>query len=283
MITDRDTNKVYFSKRLTWHSTVWPGLKKALEDHIVEYELMDGTRDIWARDYMPIQIDKDRFVRYVYDPDYLLDEPGMRTVASEIQQFPFVGAPVVTKLIIDGGNVIKCDDRVIMTDKVFVENLRIGLSHNEVMKELERLFDRVVIIPWNSADGWDFTGHADGMVRYLGNDRVLINNMRNHQELDWQRKELLDIFEKEGLDVVELHYETKDRGVNDWAYINYLQVGDNVFMPTIKNDKLDEEAAGILSAILGADVIPVPALSLVRANGKYGGGALNCISWTIQT
>ena len=35
------------------------------------YHIMQSTNDIWARDYMPIQIYKNHFVQYYYNLDYL--------------------------------------------------------------------------------------------------------------------------------------------------------------------------------------------------------------------
>ena len=37
----------------------------------VPIEVIPGTADIWCRDYMPIQLDQDRFCQFVYAPDYL--------------------------------------------------------------------------------------------------------------------------------------------------------------------------------------------------------------------
>ena len=33
--------------------------------------MLQGTKDIWAVDYMPVQIQDDEFVQFVYNPDYL--------------------------------------------------------------------------------------------------------------------------------------------------------------------------------------------------------------------
>ena len=283
MITDRDTNMVYFSKRITWYN-VWKHLDPVLRDKEIRYDFIHGTKDIWARDYMPIQLEKNRFVEYVYNPDYLLDDPKRRTDLSVIDKgnLPLSDRDEKTALIIDGGNVIKCDDAVIMTDKVFLENRRLNLSRKEVVNELERLFGKVIIIPWNIQDEWDFCGHADGMVRYIGNNKVLVNNMCNHPELAWQRKEVMSAIEDAGMDVLELDYGHNSTDVNDWAYLNYLRVGDVIFMPTVGRPDTDHEAARQIAEASGCEVVPVPALSLVRANGKYGGGALNCISWTVS-
>ncbi len=281
MITNRETNKVYFSKRLTWYKA-WPTLKAALEAHEVDYALLDGTRDKWARDYMPVQIGKDRFVSYVYNPDYLQEDKDLITDWKQIGNLPPMQEVVETKLIIDGGNVVKCRDFVLMTDKVFLENRRIGLSRYEVTEELERLFGTVVILPWNISDEWDFCGHTDGMVRCIEGNRVLLNNFRNHLESAWQHKKIVRILKEKGIGYEELDYGPGYHGINDWAYLNFLQVGGVIFMPTVEKPDVDEKAAEQLAAIYGCEVVPVPFLSVVKANGKYGGGALNCVSWNIR-
>lgn len=51
-------------------------------------------------------------------------------------------------LIIDGGNVVKCGNKIVMTEKVFVENCNI--SHEEVIKRLTDAFQcEIVFIPWD--------------------------------------------------------------------------------------------------------------------------------------
>lgn len=282
MITDRQTNKVFFSKRLTWYKA-WPTIKSVLETNGVDYILMNRTKAIWARDYMPIQVDEDRFVSYVYNPDYLQEDKDTISDWRIIPELPPMGEVIPTNLIIDGGNVVKCEDTVIMTDKVFLENRRLQLSKREVMEELERVFGNVIILPWNITDIWDYCGHTDGMVRHVSGNTVLLNNLCNHPELSWQRKEILDIFRERGIDCVELDYGSGYHGINDWAYLNFLQVGDTVFMPTVDKPETDTKAMEQLSSIYKCKVIPVPMLSIVKANGKYGGGALNCISWNIRT
>ena len=280
MITDRQTNTVFFSKRLTW-STVWPGLKAALEENEIRYELLGNTRDKWARDYMPIQIEKDNFVSYVYNPDYLLQDRHLITYFDDITNLPEVDVKHSTQLIIDGGNIVKGEDYVIMTDKVFIENERFNVTREEVMRELERLFGNVIIIPWNREDEWDFCGHADGIVRHIRGRQVLLNNLRNHPEKAWQRDAIIKIFRGKGIEYEELDYGPGYHGVNDWAYLNFLQVGDVIFMPTVEKPNEDLRASEQLCAIYGCKVVPVPFLPVVKANGKYGGGAINCVSWNI--
>jgi type I restriction-modification system DNA methylase subunit len=44
----------------------------------------------------------------------------------------------------------------------------------------------------------------------------------------------------------------------------------------------DIKAQKQLESKYRGEVTPVPLLSIVKAKGKYGGGALNCISWNIN-
>jgi agmatine deiminase len=65
-------------------------------------------------------------------------------------------SPVKSNLIIDGGNVVRGKDWVILTDKIFKENP--ARTRTEILKELEKLFKaKPIIVP---ADPSDFTGHA---------------------------------------------------------------------------------------------------------------------------
>lgn len=281
MITDLDTNKVYFSRRITWYNA-WPGLKAALDENGINYTLLDETRDIWARDYMPVQVGTDKYISYVYDPDYLQEDKDRITDWTLIPGLDLKGKVESTNLILDGGNIVKCQDFIIMTDKVFLENERQHLEKKDVLKELKRLFGDVVVVPWNREDKWDYCGHADGLVRQVEGNTVLLNNLCNHHESSRHREKILETFRERNIEYVELDYGPDYHGVNDWAYLNFLRVGGLIFMPTIDRPDVDGEAMRQLSSIYGCKVVPVPFLSIVKANGKYGGGALNCVSWTVM-
>ena len=46
---------IYFSARLpVLYPTDAEALFTALEDHNVPYALLDGTKDVWVRDFMPV-------------------------------------------------------------------------------------------------------------------------------------------------------------------------------------------------------------------------------------
>ncbi len=69
-ILDADTNVCCFSRKLLANSG---GLNivRRINDSGVDVKFLDGTRDIWCRDYMPIQITEDTYIGYEFTPDYL--------------------------------------------------------------------------------------------------------------------------------------------------------------------------------------------------------------------
>ena len=259
--------KVFFSQHLTAYSC-WANIKQALEENGIAYGLLPNTKDIWARDYMPAY-SNGHYVSYVYNPDYLQNEKNKKYITDNVEEvFDFSNDSVTkTKLVIDGGNVIMCGDKVIMTDKIFVENS--GFRKEEVVAEIERVFSaKLVVIPWDKEEEF---GHADGMVRFVSDNHVLINQ---YKDIDPElRQKLIDALSPHFAKISELEYG-KASSQNSWAHINYLQVDNYIFVPQlgIMTDKLALEQ--ISKVFPTSKVVPVEVKGIVK-----NGGALNCVSW----
>ena len=230
-----------------------------------------SKKHVWARDYMPIQLEENLFLKYVYNPDYLKSaQEYIPPYLSMIRSLKL--KTKLTLFVIDGGNVVKFRDCVLMTDKVLVENRvrdEIGFRH-----ALEDLFEAdVIFIPW---DRYELFGHADGMVRAIGHRHVLLNN---YVDFDKNlRKEILERVTKEGFEVEELHYDMPRPSRYSWAYLNFLQTKNSIFVPGLGLEE-DEKALEQIQAVYpDYKVILVPGcLELVR-----DGGALNCVTWNIR-
>lgn len=131
MITDNLTTTVYFSDLLPKKCPILnQHIAAALEENQIRYAYLSETKDIWCRDFMPIQIDEDRFVFYKYTPDYL-QSPYYRRIQTDPEKViqtsqncleQVAHNTITIDLVVDGGNVVKCGDIVVMTEKVFVEN-----------------------------------------------------------------------------------------------------------------------------------------------------------------
>ena len=270
MVTDSQTDAVFFSAWLTGLEC-WKDIRAALEQFHVPYGLLSDTRDYWVRDFMPVQLSPDVYLQYVYIPDYLRDSAVYRTDGAVCFEKLKLSDVRVTKtdVVLDGGNVIKCGDSVIMTDKIFYENR--NYDKVALMNELERCFGaELVVIPWDHHERY---GHADGMVRYLGDGRVLLTNYGDLYP--GFAEKLLKVLSRR-FEVTELCYPVGKPSPYNWAYINYLQVGEVILLPRLdmKEDGMAYERFRALFP--QASIGQVGVKSLVRR-----GGALNCVSWNI--
>jgi agmatine deiminase len=177
MLTDADTNYVYLSGLLAERFLgFYRCFGQLLKDANVPFELLPKTNDIWAKDFMPVQVSAEKFIQFVYNPDYLRRyKKWQRTISNPQAVCSALQLPTrQSNLLLDGGNVIRARNKVILTDKVVVENP--SLSKAKPLSELRELFEieTIIIIP---RDPLDFTGHADGMVRFVDEDTVLITSV----------------------------------------------------------------------------------------------------------
>ena len=132
------TDTVFFSDLLPERCpTLYKNITEILKDNDIDHRLLSHTKDIWCRDYMPIQTSEKRFVFYKYNPDYLKTKYYLRTITNvnrvgNIECLRQDGEVFDLDLVIDGGNVVRCDDKIVMTEKVFYENK--DKSRNEVQR-----------------------------------------------------------------------------------------------------------------------------------------------------
>lgn len=279
MITDKETDFVYFSKTLRQieYRAFLENLEYILKRKGVDYDLLSYTNDIWCRDYMPIQVSKDKFVQFKHDPIY----PPATDAAETCKDIGI--EPVKSKIKLDGGNVVKSKTKAIMTKRVVYDNCddernrRLYRTSEDLINALRVLLevDQVILIP---VDKYDPFGHADGMVRFLDG----VDNEKDVLVKSGSKKELLSALKEGGLNCLEtIPYDPDDSdGYLDASgiYINYLQVSKTVIYPTYGNMKKDEEAHKIFSKHFGDNnVIAIPANAIARE-----GGVLNCVSWNIR-
>ena len=274
MLSNFETNKAFIAQGLGSPVFYQAGdaLVAAFGMHHVDWGRLpctDSTFHIWARDYMPVQVSEKKFVKFKYTPDYLRDNPEYKPDTAAI--LSGLGMTVVdTDLVVDGGNVVSCGDMVILTDKIFRENPHVAKV--KLIDSLTRLLEaEVVLIP---EDVYEEFGHADGMVRYMGEGNVLLNNYCDFDKA--LRKKLLAAL-KPHFNMIELHYGSfTDRS---WAYLNFLHVGQQIFVPMI-GDKFDETALRQLSeAYPECQCHPVINCESIVSEG----GALNCCTWNVLT
>lgn len=279
MISDRHTNIIYFSKRLKTDlrfSDTYEQISETLKSLGIKPRLLPNTKDIWARDYMPIQISKSIFIEYRYDPDYLQGKwKGYR----DLKTYPDIVCDSIklmtekSDIILDGGNIIKSDNCLILTDKVVVEN-RLSYSKIELIDKLKKTFEveKIILIPWDRKEKF---GHSDGVLRFVNNNTVLINEIYEYDT------KLLYRLKQNGIDYEFLRFKVNKKDKRNWAYINFLQTKDLILLPKFDIDE-DEQALEQIKKYYPdyAENDRIAQIDMTKIV-KFG-GALNCVSWTIK-
>lgn len=276
MIPDWDTNTVFFSDQMeSRHPALLSALLAILHRYDIPMHIIPSARDIWCRDYMPLQCDEATFRKFRYRPDYLKDFPTLITPASACR-LPFMQRYRSVPLTLDGGNAVASRKYVVITDKIYQENP--GLTHAAVRASLERQLARAcIIVP---KEPGDIIGHADGIVRFLTDELVVVND---YSRIDPDYGERLQkTLAKHGLRwEIMPYFQEADfpKGIPSAVgnYTNFLRVGDLIVVPTY-GDSADDEAIRTLERLLPtATVYPLDSRVLARE-----GGVLNCVSWTIK-
>ena len=296
LITDRDTNFVYFSEWITTRRKYWPEIKKALDKYSISMDFLPRyssdkrplSRDIWARDYMPIQLGETKFLGFRYEPDYLMANSKDQNYISDYAQIltsKNMTASDKTSLVIDGGNMVKCGNCIIMTRKVFDANPT--RSEKSIRDELEEKFGvKIVFIScdkenetfWVKTDNGQKVNrplfHSDGVVRWVKDDVVIVNKS-GYNYTSKVLKELKD----QGLEPELLDYSQKGEyvSVNSWCYLNFLRIGNKIFVPCYHGKEEEIALKKLESIYIGCKIEPVQLGGILK-----DGGGLNCITWNIR-
>jgi hypothetical protein len=158
-----------------------------------------------------------------------------------------------------------------MVEKVFIEN---PYPMAETAKAIEEHFNaELIVLPWNRPE---YFGHADGLVRYAGDGRVILTNYDRYN-MGFTRK-VIQILQEHFSDVYKLEYDVPKQHKYNWAYINWLQTDRVLVLPRFGVPE-DEQAYEQISEFMPdyrGRMEMADASDLIR-----GGGCLNCATWTI--
>lgn len=278
MITDSQTNFLYLADTLPKkYSKFYERFEKVVKQCNIEYSLLPTTKDVWAVDYMPIQVGLKKFIRFLYRPPYLTKYKKYINTISDVDLIcSTIGIKTVkTDIILDGGNVTRTTNKVIMTDRVFIDNP--NYQRKQLIKELHELLqvEKLYFVPEQPGD---FTGHSDGMVRFVDENTVIINDYSREKE--WFQRAFEIAIHNTGLDYIKIPYNVYGNKSNNQAngdYINYLLMENIVIVPTF-SIKEDDEAVKRFENIFSGQT-----LATVESNEVANdGGVLNCITWNIR-
>ena len=274
-------NTVYVSSKLEEkYPHAAEGLFSVLEKHKVSVKVLHNTKDIWCRDYMPVQNRLGKLIQFEYDPSYLRGKKEWEDSRSDVREVCSANDinPIYSNINIDGGNVVLYGDKAILTNRIFKENPE--YEKKQLISELEELLKaKVIIIP---AVNTDVTGHADGMVRFVDKDTLLGNDL--NAEYKYIRDGINKACLENGLQYINVPFfeqkYDKDHEMNAIGiYVNYLEVDNLIVLPKFGVvGNRDEEALSMFKKIFPDRDIETVDYNEVALEG----GLLNCSTWTVR-
>jgi agmatine deiminase len=176
--------------------------------------------------------------------------------------------------VLDGGNLVHNGKVAIVTEKVWLDNPL--LSKRAIEGAIISMgFEQVVMIPVEPDDN---IGHADGIVRFLQSDLLLVNRYDDSYfrayELELLRRLHASL---PGVRIAPFPWFSEMHQTNGvWSavgcYINFSLTKGGIGFP-IFDHRLDEHAAAVLSELSSLPTRAISATALARL-----GGGLNCIT-----
>ena len=278
MLTDSQTNFVYISDKL---QSTYPDfanrLIKAFTDNDIRFDFLPGTKDVWAVDYMPVQVTETKFVRFTYRPDYLASTKKWSKTISDVDAIcERIGIKTIkSEIVLDGGNITRWSDKVIMTNKVFLENP--SYPEIQLIQELRDLLEvnDIFFVP---VEKGDWLGHIDATARFISSDTVLINDIKREKQKEYIN--LLTSLHDSNLKWKYFPFNPYDNIDPDDAsgiYLNYLELSGFIILP-IYGFATDEEAISRAKEIFPTKkIIPVISNEPAKHNG-----IINCVTWNVK-
>ena len=254
-----------------------------LEKHHVNYSWIKGTKDIWCRDYMPVQTESGKFIQFTYDPSYLKGKKEWEESRSDVKKVCQMNGIDATEsdINLDGGNVLICGKRAIISDRIYSENPQ--KTKEELVEKLSELLDcEIIIIPALKSQDEDLTGHADGMVRFVDRNTIL-GNERLPNEYKYMKEGLQKVIDTYNLTYIDVpFFEDKDPNYPSSAigiYVNYLEVNDLIVVPIFQHEKeKNKKAVDIIQKAFPNKIIETIKYDDVAKEG----GLLNCTTWVVN-
>ena len=243
-----------------------------LSENEIEFDIIPKTKDVWLRDFMPVKA-KSNFVWFTYNPIYLKPKKYHHLITSRTD-ITLAKTYNITQsdLIIDGGNCLIYKGQSLLTDRIYIDNKH--LSDKEINRRLiETLkLERVIILP--SVPN-DFTGHIDGLARWLDEKTILLSNPENEKE--YYKSKLYSGLKKQQLNYVFIENKTNlnsDYISAKGCYTNYIELENEILFPVF-NIKSDQKAMNQIQLLFPSKkLVPIYSNAIAK-----NGGLLHCISW----
>ena len=276
MVNESESNKLFITDLLLRHH---PIIAKIITDtcnlHNKEVGIIYNAKDYWCRDFMPLQVNKNKFVQFVFDPTYYKSKKysHFKTDINALNH-SFTGEVFFSDIVLDGGNICSYNGTAILSEKVFRDNPL--YSRTKLTGGLSNLLelDKIVFIP---TVPYDVTGHADGMVKFINEDTILLNDFSkvcSSSYINRLHKSL------KGFNVMQIINEFHRNKLRDDAtgdYINVIVVKELIFLSCYGYPSDELALRTVQAAYTTHTIIQVKTNDLAAK-----GGILHCATWNLN-
>lgn len=241
--------------------------------------IIEGTKDIWIRDYMPIILPSGKMIQFKYEPSYLTQGYNHLITETGILEKQF-GFPIKkSKLNMDGGNYVRIGNTVMICDRILSENP--SVSPLEVLSRLKFMLEaeKIILLPTHPHDP---VGHADGIVAVSDNNKVIIeqlNQTASEVEIAFYNQ-LKATLQKANLHVIECPLDLPNDGyINIWdnrgSYLNFSFIGNTILIPVYQNTDKNKLLEFFISQFPKRKIWMINCEEIAKE-----GGAIHCVTWT---
>ena len=251
--------------------------KRYYDDLPEEVIIVANVDDIWMRDFTTVNPDDP--VQFTYT------RASMPQLASQAVQdsfndrfLPYGFELKTTNLLLDGGNLVdNYAGRVITTDRFLEDN---DLTYDQWVTKLKQLLGatEVAILPPDE----ELLAHSDGMVSWIDDDVLLVNDYSERPEL---RDDVLAELEYAFPDVTIIEVPVaygenapgEREGFSSACGINLNAVSTNhaIYVPVFDMDH-DQGVVDIIRQNTSKEVITIPAAWVCPM-----GGSVRCLTWQL--
>lgn len=254
-------------------------------DGVQKATVLSDCKDIWCRDFMPIQMD-DGFRQFIYAPEYLVDDPQYwPLIAIPGASYPDWLLPMTTAvpLVLDGGSVVGNREVAFVSERAIAYNP--NWNEPDLLHDLKSALN-VQRVEWLPEMPHEPTGHLDGTVRVVSDTLAIVGQAPADKDptIAAHLDGIADRVTACGFKVrrlVDVSHKAPKRPEDNCCgvYANFLQLGPRrLLVPAYGLDE-DELAQRQLSDA-GFEVLPIPASAFMDpVRPLAAGGSINCVTW----
>lgn len=270
--------KRYFVSALleSKHPELFRKIISTLQKTGKEVSVIESTRDIWCRDYMPVNDVNGKLVSFQYNPLYLQHDSQKKlrsdpqVVCSENEIYA-----IKCSLILDGGSVLWLGRTVLISDRVLLDNPWYLPADIEIQLYQTLKPEHLMFIPELPGDP---TGHLDGIFLPIDEDTLLLSDYRKLSDCREWDLTVRAILKKNRIVSVNLPYLPPPKLSSLWdargVYVNALDAENLLLVPSYSIKGEEKVFKQLADCFPKREIHPIPCSTLARK-----GGAVHCVTW----